>query len=87
MHAPAADAPAAAGGQFTFGAYPDRELVCVCGKGNETLLNTSVAGDQLPAGATSGASPFAACRTLNGQAVAVWDDGNSGEVKARIVSA
>jgi hypothetical protein len=56
--------------------------------GNETLLNTSVAGNQVPADHDgSGASPSQLAALSNGEAIAVWDNENSGQVEARIVSA
>ena len=86
VHAPAADAPAAAGGQFTLELTPITDS-SVFAAGNETLLNTATTGDQLPADYTSPASPSQLAALSDGEAVAVWDDGSSGEVEARIVSA
>ena len=80
VHAPVGD------GTFTLQLTPIIDTVGFAA-GNETLLNTSIAGDQVPADYAGGASPSQLAALSNGEAVAVWDDENSGQVEARIVTA
>ena len=66
VHAPAADAPAAAGGEFTLELTPITDS-SVFAAGNETLLNTATTGDQVPADYASPASPSQLAALSNGQ--------------------
>ena len=72
--------------QFTLELTPITDS-SVFAAGNETLLNTATTGDQVPAAYASPASPSQLAALSDGTAVSVWDDKNSGEVEARIVSA
>ena len=80
VHAPLGD------GTFTLQLTPIVDTVGFAA-GDETLLNTSIAGDQVPADYAGGASPSQLAALPNGKAVAVWDNNNSGQVEARIVTA